>query len=293
MDTPQPAAEVAIDAGLVTRLVSEQCPQHAGERVEFHDEGWDNVTFRLGSRHAVRLPRRIEAVTLLRHEQRWLRELSTGLDVGVPVPVHMGTPGSGYPWPWSIVPWIDGRSADEATPSSGQGMRLGQILSTLHRPAPREAPTNPLRGLPLARRNTFVTTRLDALARSGVAVERLQEFWRVGVEASVSEEDVWLHGDLHPRNVIVRDGLIAGLIDWGDMCRGDAATDLSVAWTLLQASERTLFWAGYGSDDVALGRRARAWAVFFGAALATTDEERHRRMGVGIVDSLRSDASED
>jgi len=292
VDTPQPPADLVIEADLVARLVAEQRPDLAGEEILLHDEGWDNVTFRLGSRYAVRLPRRGEAVALLRHEQTWLPTLAKGLGVEVPVPVHHGTAAAGYPWPWSIVPWIDGVSADEARLGEGQGALLGATLRVLHGPAPPEAPTNPFRGLPLAERDAFVAERLEALATRGTDVRRLASWWRRGVEAPRSAADSWLHGDLHPRNVIVRDGVIAGIIDWGDLCRGDPATDLAVAWTVLPAPERALFWEAYGVEDGATRVRARAWAVFFGAALAIVDEERHRRMGVGIVDALRSDAED-
>ena len=290
MDTPQPAAELHVDEALARSLVALQYPTLAGEAVRFHDEGWDNVTFRLGAGHAVRLPRRATAADLLRNEQEWLPELAERLEVDVPVPVHRGTPDAGYPWPWSIVPWIPGTPADEDPPGPGQGAWLGRNLRALHQPAGSEVPRNPFRGLPLVERHDFVAQRFDGLAKSGVDVVPLESAWRQGVEASVATEDLWLHGDLHPRNVIVRQGRIAGIIDWGDLCRGDPATDLAVCWTLLPPGDRSAFWSAYGADDDALRQRSRAWAVFFGVALATTDEERHRRMGVGIVDALCSAA---
>ena len=97
---------------------------------------------------------------------------------------------------------------------------------------------------------------------------------------------MWIRGDLHPRNVLVESGRLAGIIDWGDMASGDPATDLAAAWTLL-GSDRAAeaFFDEYGADDHNRAR-ALAWGVFFGAALATSGEERHERIGQAILDRL-------
>ncbi len=99
-----PAAELDVTPKLVRRLLREQHPDLAGLRVELLANGWDNVVFRLGDELAVRMPRRGAAATILRNEQRWLPVLAPGLPLPVPEPVRTGEPGSGYPWPWSIVP---------------------------------------------------------------------------------------------------------------------------------------------------------------------------------------------
>lgn len=286
MDTPMPPAEVRVTAETVRELISEQCPGFADQKVHSFDEGWDNVTFRVGDAFAARLPRREAAVDLLRHEQKWLPHLAVDLGVPVPVPVHAGKPSEHYPWPWSIVPWIPGVPADEAALDPSEGTRVGRALRSLHRPAPSDAPTNPFRGVPLRERGERTHLGLDRLEEQGESVDRLRRIWSDGVEADRHEIDRWLHGDLHPRNLIVADGRLSGIIDWGDLCRGDPATDLSVAWTLFSPEGRGGFWEGYGPVDAHVLRRARAWAVFFGVALATTDEERHRDMGVGIIESL-------
>ena len=112
--TGTPAAEVRIDTALVGSLIRDQFPQYSELRLTPIGQGWDNVTMRLGSDLLVRLPRRTVAVPLIEHEQRWLRELSPGLPIAIPVPIHAGRPGCGYPWPWSIAPWLPGEAADLA-----------------------------------------------------------------------------------------------------------------------------------------------------------------------------------
>src|SRR6516164_9130358 len=107
----RPPSEVAIDEALVRALLVEQHPDLAGLRITSTSAGWDNHLFRLGDHLAVRLPRRGLASDLILHEQQWLPKLGPRLPLPIPVPVRMGRPGCGYPWSWSVVPWLVGESA--------------------------------------------------------------------------------------------------------------------------------------------------------------------------------------
>ena len=77
----------------------------------------------------------------------------------------------------------------------------------------------------------------------------------------------WLHGDLHPANILLPDGQVSGVIDFGDITSGVLAMDLAVAWMLLPAAWHGAFHAAYeaacGLADDALWRRARGWALHF------------------------------
>ncbi|MDQ1465634.1 MAG: hypothetical protein QOH10_49, partial [Actinomycetota bacterium] len=147
-----PAAEVAIDDGLVRRLLTEQLPDLRGLPLVRLAEGWDNVIFRLGDELTVRLPRRRLAAELVEHEQRWLPELAPKLPLAIPAPVGIGRPGPGYPWAWSVCPWLPGAVAQQVAPDDpfDAATRLGRFLAALHEPAPPDAPANPFRGVPLA-----------------------------------------------------------------------------------------------------------------------------------------------
>jgi aminoglycoside phosphotransferase (APT) family kinase protein len=282
-----PAAEVSVSEDLVRRLLQEQHPDLSALPLRFVDEGWDNVTYRLGEELAVRLPRRHAAVPLLAQERRWLPEVSRRLEVAVPIELRVGRPSVHYPWIWSIVRWIPGRSADLDPLSDDQAGLLAKQLRLLHRPAPDEAPTNPLRGEALRTRDAFARDRISALAGSS-ADERawLLETWSDGVAAVEATGRVWIHGDLHPRNVVVVGGEITGIIDWGDLTSGDPATDVVAAWTLLDSPDaRAVFLEEYGADG-STQRRARAWAVFFGAAMRSSGEARHERIGQRILERL-------
>lgn len=289
-----PAAEVTLPIDEVAALVAEQHPRFAYEPLVRAGEGWDNVTFRLGEHHAVRLPRRAAAVELLANEQRWLATLAPRLPLPVPVPVALGAPGRGFPWPWSVVPWLEGEPLDVAPPDASEGRVLAGFLRALHVPAPSDAPLNPSRGVPLATRRARLDACLERLrASTDLVTTRIERAWAEALAASEATTRVWLHGDLHAQNVLTRDGRLAAVLDWGDLCAGDAATDLGAVWGLLpNASARAEALAHY-APDAALAARARGWAIVFGATLVDAgrvDDPRHAAVGEAILRRLHDDA---
>ncbi|MFT4110151.1 phosphotransferase, partial [Propionicimonas sp.] len=149
-----PAAEVRPDAALVRRLVSDQCPHLADEHVETFSHGWDNELFALGPDLLVRLPRRGAAAELIEHEILALPRLAPRLPVPVPVPVFAGRPGHGYPWRWTVVPRLPGRSASDVpvVNRAPAAPGLAAFLAALNRPAEPDASASPFRGVPLAAR---------------------------------------------------------------------------------------------------------------------------------------------
>jgi aminoglycoside phosphotransferase (APT) family kinase protein len=263
-----PAAEVGVSAGLVRRLLAAQHPDLAGLPVRFMANGWDNVLFRVGGELVARMPRRAAAVRILAHEQRWLPVLAPRLPLPVPVPVRAGQPGLGYPWPWSIAAFLPGQSAARHPPDDlrDAAASLGRFLGALHTPAAPDAPANPFRGVPLAERGVTLTQNLCVL---GGRVDRgaVMAVWdAVVAEPAWERAPVWLHGDLHPANILVHLGRISGVIDFGDITSGDPATDLSVAWMLLPAACRDVLRHAYGAAGgqqagAALWARARGWAL--------------------------------
>lgn len=223
--------------------------------------GWDNAVFRLGESLAVRVPRRELAVPLLRHEQRWLPELAPRLPLAVPVPVFAGAAQPGYPWPWSVVPWFDGAPAAAALPAGGLGegavTTIADFLRALHVPAPAEAPASRARGVPLRERSGAVLARLQD--------PRHRAAWlRWSAAPPWEGPPLWLHGDLHPLNIIVDGaGLPAAIIDFGDLTAGDPAYDLAVAWMVFDEPRRRAF-----RRRVERSRAPLAWGPLWSRARA-------------------------
>ncbi len=281
-----PTAEVEIDVSRAQDLLRAQFPDLANLSIEHVDSGWDNVIFRLGDNFALRFPRRELAAKLVEHEQRWLPELAPRLPVPIPAPLHMGKPANGYPWRWSILPWLTGAPADQSELTDDG--TLPAFLTALHVTAPEDAPKNQSRGVPLRQRAEAVETRMQRLKETTALLsDNVLSIWKTALAAPIDCPATWIHGDLHARNVLVENGRISSVIDWGDIAAGDRATDLAAIWTLLpSAADRQQAIDACGPVSEATWQRARGWAVLFGVILldtGLTDHPRHAAMGEQIL----------
>jgi aminoglycoside phosphotransferase (APT) family kinase protein len=278
----KPAGEFDIDEALVRSLVTTHAADlpHGAAALPLTKvaEGWDNELWRLGEELAVRLPRRELAVALVAHEQRALPGIAERIaptGVLVPAPLLAGAPSARFPWPWSVVPWMDGVSGLEVPRPhrAGWAEPLAAALRALHVPAPADHPVNPVRGRPLITRDTVFRERLDGLRRAGLldaaTTTSLELPWRRGVATPPWRGPaVWLHGDLHPGNLLSSGGMLRGIIDFGDVTAGDPAYDLAVAWLAFDAGGRDDFRRATGSRyDAETWIRAHAWAAAVGVLL--------------------------
>ncbi len=291
--TTMPAAEVEIDVRRVARLLASQHPDLAARPIRPFANGWDNVMFRLGDDLLVRLPRRESAARLIEHESRCLPLVAPHLPIPVPTPLRHGEPGEGYPWRWNVLPWLEGEPADRAPVDRTSAELFGDFLAALHRPAPDDAPDNPFRGGPVSSRHEAIESRLARLRlETDVVTPAIEGCWLEGLEAPRATSPVWLHGDLHPRNVLVREGRISGVIDWGDVTSGDPACDLAGIWMLFEDAGARARLVESIADDAALLARARAWAVIFAAILLDTGlrgDSRQAENGRRIFARLEAD----
>jgi aminoglycoside phosphotransferase (APT) family kinase protein len=278
-----PAAEFDVTEDLVRRLLVEQIPELSDLPIELLAYGWDNVSFQLGSELVARLPRRELSAGLIANEVRWLPVLAPHLPLPVPAPVFHGIPGAGYPWEWLIAPLLPGKPASSVTgidfdTCAGQ---LGRFLASLHQPAPDGAPENPFRGGPLSDRDGSTRERLEILIDE-VDTGALLKVWERALAAPVHNGPAqWLHGDAHPGNLLVLDGRLSGVIDFGDITAGDPATDLAIVWTFLPAGHRDVFWSTYGVADEELDLRARGWALSLGTAYLAYSADNPDMRGIG------------
>ena len=264
----KPAAEIEIDKALVLRLLKEQHPHLSNLPLTYIDSGWDNVIYRLGEL-CLRFPRRAVAAKLIENEQNWLPHLKQSLTLPAPIPKRIGYPTAYYPWRWSILPWLNGVSAEIELTHSSQAKVLGFFLKSLHcATSPDNAPINPVRGIPLKEKAAAIKQRIDSVASKAKISPQIAEIWHYVIEIPIDTDPCWLHGDLHPGNVLIRDGKIAGIIDWGDLTSGDVATDLAAIWMLFEdklAREKAI--AKYGKISQATWYRSIGWAIHFATIL--------------------------
>ncbi|MFJ3820783.1 aminoglycoside phosphotransferase family protein [Streptomyces nodosus] len=262
------ATERDITEDLIRDLLREQHPDLADRPVKLGARGWDNQVWRLGGDLAVRLPWATQSAdALLRKEHAWLPLLAPHLPLQIPVPQRLGEPSERFPRPWLVTTWVPGEPADRAPATRGAeaAVTLATFLTALHRPAPDGAPTGRDRGGPLADTAEHLTQALASATDRGLIREpdAVRAVWEDAAAAPEWEGPrLWLHGDLHPANILTTNGTFSGVIDFGDLFAGDPACDLAAAWILLPDGAVDHFHETYRpSPDTATLRRARGWAV--------------------------------
>lgn len=261
----------------VRALLRDQFPNLAELPLGEPALGWDNAVFRLGDWMAVRMPIRRVGAELLSSEIAWLPRLALRLPLPVPEPLHVGRPGHGYPWSWTVVRWIAGTNAmsNPLVDDARSGKMLAGFLRALHRPAPPDAPYNHFRGCPLPTKQAHFDGHLPVIADEELRQAATAVFVD-GMCAHSSELPTWIHGDLHAGNVVVDADRIVGIIDWGDTSHGDPAVDLVAAWSLLGPAARAAFCNTYRPDE-AMWRRGKAWTVAIMTGMAAGDTRQAAR----------------
>jgi len=254
--------DVTIDEKLVRTLLEAQHPDLADRELREVSGGWDHKLWRVGDDLAVRLPRTPRASGIVHAERRWLPLLAPSLPLPVPVPERLGESSDPFPRPWNVVRWIAGEPADRtpvARPEAADD--LAAFLRALHKEAPNDAPSRPDHAGPLATHESAFDPWIKLVASSDTATAA-RRMWEDALAAPRWERSpVWVHGDLHPANVVVSDGTLAGVIDFGDLSAGDPAADLAAAWVLLPPGAAPRLIEAYGGTDEAMIRRACGWAI--------------------------------
>lgn len=256
-----------IDASLARSLVADQFPQWAELPLgSVSRSGWDNRTFRLGQHMLVRMPSSADYAGQVKKEHRWLPQLAPLLPLAIPRPLAMGCPGRAYPWHWSVYGWIEG---DTAVPGNIADMdefaaSLARFLLALRRvdayggPAPGWHSFH--RG---ARLVVYDMQARQAMAALGKQIdgEAASRIWQAGLASAWNGRPVWVHGDISVGNLLVRQGQLHAVIDFGQMTTGDPACDAVIAWTLFKGNSRKVFEEELALD-AATWSRSRAWALW-------------------------------
>lgn len=289
---------LAVSAGTVRRLIRAQFPQWAALPVEpVARSGWDNHTFRLGDQLLIRLPSAEAYALAVEKETRWLPALAPLLSHPIPVPVGRGRPGEGYPYSWSVYEWIEGERA--ARPSiidqaAFAADLAGFVLSLRAAPAgdgPRPGLHNWYRGGTL---RVYDDTATRAIAELAGRIDGglVAEAWQAALAARWDGVDTWFHGDLAEGNLLLRDGRLSAVIDFGTCGVGDPACDLAIAWTLLSEVGREVFRTRLAVDEQSWARGAgwALWKCLSGYACAVEDEDEEAAAEQrGVLDQILAD----
>jgi aminoglycoside phosphotransferase (APT) family kinase protein len=263
---------ISVGVAQVRRLIDEQLPQWAGLALEpVAHGGWDNVTFHLGADMLVRLPSAAAYALAVEKEHRWLPVLATQLPLPIPVPLAKGSPTQDYPHRWSVYRWLDGvtaardRIADPVRFAVDLAAFLAALQSVDTADGPQPGVHNWFRGGNLSIYDHEVQSaleQLDGRVDAGLA----REIWVTALDARWDGPDRWLHGDVAEGNLLLLEGQLAAVIDFGTCGVGDPACDLAIAWTLLTAQGRQAFRDRLSVDEASWAR-GRGWALW--KALAT------------------------
>jgi aminoglycoside phosphotransferase (APT) family kinase protein len=256
-----------VDVSLVGRLVSTQFPQWADLPIRpVKHDGWDNWTFHLGEEMIVRLPSAAGYALQVEKEQRWLPRLAPLLPLPIPVPLAMGKPDDHYPWHWSVYRWLDGEIAtiERIADLRQFATTLAHFLVALQRAdatgGPPPGQHNFWRGGPLTVYDGETRQALKTLEGT-IDTDAAEAVWEAALAATWRGSPVWFHGDVAYGNLLVKNGQLCAVVDFGTSGVGDPACDLSIAWTLFEGESRDVFRAALPLDD-ATWARGRGWTLW-------------------------------
>jgi aminoglycoside phosphotransferase (APT) family kinase protein len=256
-----------IDVELVRRLIAAQLPRWAHLPIEpIVPGGWDNRTFRLGGSMTVRLPSAEGYALQVEKEQHWLPLLAPQLPLPIPSPLAAGHPDENFPWAWSVNEWIEG---DIASPDRIRDLPefardvagfLARLRDADATDGPLPGPHNFYRGASPEVYDTDVWHGIESLGGS-IDSSAVREVWVAALDSRWQSTPVWLHGDISVGNLLLRDGQLSAVIDFGTSGVGDPACDLVIAFTLFEGASRDAFRSSVQLDEETW-RRARGWAIW-------------------------------
>ncbi len=287
--------EIDITEGTVRRLLASQFPEWADlplSRVA--ETGTDHALFRLGDELVVRLPRLEGPDVQAALEAEWLPRLAPRLPLAVSIPIALGEPDDGYPFKWSVNPWLPGEPLDPARVDPARlSVELAEFVRALQSCDATGARLFGSRGQPLDEPERDRRTR-ESLAAAADLIDAPSALavWEEAQQAPVHVgSPIWFHGDLTEGNLLVRDGRLSAVLDWGPFGAGDPACELHSAWLLLNRRGRQRFREIVGCDE-ASWQRGRGWAVSIGAMLIPYYRESapaFARRGIAMIESVLSE----
>ncbi|HZG57312.1 aminoglycoside phosphotransferase family protein [Paenibacillus sp.] len=258
---------IQITIELVRRLIDSQFPKWRNLDIKPVDKsGHDNRTYRLGNEMTVRLPSHERYASAIEKELTWLPIFRPLLSLPIPIPIAKGEPADDYPLPWSINRWIDGD-----TVTHDNILDLNEFAEDLARFLKELEAIDASRGIPAGVQNFHRGGNLsvyDNETRSIIETlsgpydqKLLTEIWDLSLATRYQAAPLWLHGDVAVGNLLVKNGRLCGVIDFGTMGVGDPSSDLVMAWNFFDDSSREKFLNSMNFDEDTV-HRARGWALW-------------------------------
>lgn len=289
--------KIIIDTILVRHLINSQFPQWKDLIIQpVALSGWDNRTFHLGENMLIRMPSAPDYELQIEKEQEWLPKLAPLLPLPIPSPLAIGKPSENYPWKWSIYRWINGQSADrsEIANLSDFAKSLANFLTALER---IDATNGPLPGLHSFHRGGNLNHYDQEVKQAIIALEdRIDvkatlEVWEAALITTWDKPPVWIHGDISAGNLLVQEGQLSAVIDFGQLAVGDPACDLAITWTLFKDKSRETFCSTiqFDADTWARGRAWTLWKALVVAAGFTDPNNTESKECWRIIDEVIED----
>lgn len=256
-----------LDVPLVRRLLAAQFPEWADLPIRpVEHDGWDNTTFRLGNDKSVRLPSHAAYEPQVTKEHEWLPKLAPQLPLPIPVSLAMGTPSEDFPLHWSVRRWVEGEIAlhspvEDLTTFAEEVAAFLRALQGINASnGPAAGPHSFWRGGPLSIYELEARRAIEALG-DHIDVDACTDVMDAALATTWDREPVWVHGDIAPDNLLVKDGHLSAVIDFGCSAIGDPACDLFMDWAFFSGESREAFRSGLGLDD-ATWARGRGWVMW-------------------------------
>ncbi len=291
---------VEISTDLAISLIKRQFPQWAHLPIKQVEKGgWDNYTFHLGNAMSIRMPRDEGYAHQVDKEAYWLPKLQPHLSLPIPEPIAKGNPDENYPYGWSVNKWLEGDtlSHNNITDINEIAYELSGFLKELQSIEAIDGPPggehNYYRGCPLTafKFNEWTLTGLDTLGNLADR-DKCLSIWNRALSTEWTNEPVWIHGDVAPGNLLINNGRLSAVIDFGVMAVGDPAADLAIAWTFFDEKSREVFLNSIGLDKDTEDR-ARGWALWKALATCMWDAKESEAVNQAnkTIDNLLRDSS--
>lgn len=258
-----------ITAELAHKLIIEQFPEFADlPVVSVEKQGHDNRTWRLGNHLLIRMPTEESYALKVPKEQDLLPKFASCFSIEIPVPVKMGNPSTDYPYAFSIYKWLEGISINLLILDNNCKERLAADLAKFlkelqnikHIDGPEPGQHNWWRGDHVSVYDSGAREQIMALS-SIINEKKALDLWERACKTQWKHNPVWIHGDFAIGNMLMKDGKLSALIDFGGMAKGDPACDLVIAWTFFEGKARQIFINEMNLDEDTW-LRAKAWALW-------------------------------